>query len=357
MRHPNIVTTYGFEKLKSQELALVLEYVPGENLKDIIPLISHPDRPCVASSIFKTVGEALLLAHQKNIIHGDVSSRNVLISNDGQIKLSDFGQSRKVDDSLDLGAVRGSVDYLSVERWDGEGTSQASDIFALGLVTYEVLTGSHPYGDSKPYKLSDLQSFLIRKPWQDIKNWSHFFDLVFLGTLDEKKNLSLLLTHLPLYGRGRLALSKTLRKQRKSSPRDIYRTSTLIIGHLSQRLKNLGHKFAVLPLLRPILASLLFFTPAAIGLDHTMTNRRLGQTVITLTSLPWGEVFLDNKSIGFTPLYNFPILPGLHSFLWLDKEGHRVEKAINDYGNAVLAYRIVRGRGNIPLFSPLMNPD
>jgi serine/threonine protein kinase len=127
----------------STHLAMVMEYVPGCSLEDFLTAV----RPSLASvlTVGADVAGALALARQNHIVHGDVKAGNVLITENGRAKLTDFGISRStVDDRPSLWAA-GSMSALSPEQFLGKPLDERADLFALGSLLYRMLCGEQPF--------------------------------------------------------------------------------------------------------------------------------------------------------------------------------------------------------------------
>ena len=149
LNHPNIVSVYDY----GQDVAgpfIVMELVEGEDLASIIRR-SGALPPRQAARIAAETARALQAAHTSGIVHRDVKPGNILISRDGRVKVTDFGIARAVAEAqMTLpGTTLGSVHYFSPEQARGEQATSASDVFALGIVLYELLTAHRPWeGDS-----------------------------------------------------------------------------------------------------------------------------------------------------------------------------------------------------------------
>ncbi|MGE5582445.1 MAG: Stk1 family PASTA domain-containing Ser/Thr kinase [Bacillota bacterium] len=149
LSHPNIVSIYDVGQEEGLDY-LVMEYIPGNNLKNIIrqqaPL--PIDR---ALDYTRQIAEALHHAHQRNIVHRDIKPHNILITPDGLVKVTDFGIARAISASsfTQAGVVVGSVQYSSPEQAKGGIVGPQSDLYSLGCVLYEMLTGEVPFqGDT-----------------------------------------------------------------------------------------------------------------------------------------------------------------------------------------------------------------
>jgi serine/threonine-protein kinase len=144
--HPNIVTVYDFGH-DAGRYFLVMEYVPGTDLKSLIRRrgrIPSPEALELMTQICAGVG----YAHRAGLVHCDLKPQNVLVGNDGRAKITDFGIARALasiqpDEISEV--VWGSPVYLSPEQSAGGAPSPASDVYALGVVLFEMLTGRQPF--------------------------------------------------------------------------------------------------------------------------------------------------------------------------------------------------------------------
>jgi eukaryotic-like serine/threonine-protein kinase len=149
LSHPNVVTVFDYGEDPSGPF-IAMELVDGEDLASILKR-SGALPPRQSARIAAAVARALAAAHAKGIVHRDVKPGNVLIGRDGRVKVVDFGIARAVAEAqMTLpGTTLGSVHYFSPEQARGEQTTEASDIYSLGIVLYEMLTGVRPWtGDS-----------------------------------------------------------------------------------------------------------------------------------------------------------------------------------------------------------------
>ncbi|NKC66492.1 Stk1 family PASTA domain-containing Ser/Thr kinase [Vagococcus fluvialis] len=145
MVHPNIVTVYDVGEENDMQY-IVMEYVKGTDLKRYIK--ENPSIPL--STIVNIMGQilsAISLAHDHQIIHRDLKPQNVLVDEDGTVKITDFGIAIALSETslTQTNTLLGSVHYLSPEQARGGMATRQSDIYALGIILYELLTGSVPF--------------------------------------------------------------------------------------------------------------------------------------------------------------------------------------------------------------------
>ena len=154
LSHPNIVDVYDVGD-DGEKHYIVMEYVKGFTLKQLIKK-RGPIPYKEAVWMIKQLAGALMEAHVNEVIHRDVKSQNVLIKDDGTVKLSDFGIALANGDMqiTKKDSVLGSVHYLAPEVAQGRQASMQSDIYSLGIVFYELLTGDVPYKAEAPVQVA-----------------------------------------------------------------------------------------------------------------------------------------------------------------------------------------------------------
>lgn len=150
LTHPNIVGVFDVGR-EGNINYIVMELVEGRSLSSIIAEEAPMDYRKVID-ISKQVASALRTAHKNKIIHRDVKPHNIMITNDGVVKLADFGIARAINDAtLSTGnKIIGSVHYFSPEQARGNYVDERSDIYSLGIVMYEMLTGKVPFDGDNP---------------------------------------------------------------------------------------------------------------------------------------------------------------------------------------------------------------
>jgi len=150
LSHPNIVNIYDVGK-EGDSHYIVMEYVAGETLKNKIQREGHLSVE-EALDIAEEIAEALEHAHTNNLVHCDIKPHNILMMPNGRVKVADFGIARAITSSTMTysGTVVGSVHYFSPEQAKGSIITPKSDIYSLGVVLYEMLTGKLPFTGETP---------------------------------------------------------------------------------------------------------------------------------------------------------------------------------------------------------------
>src|SRR5688572_10046478 len=152
--HPNIVHTEAIEQIGDRAVAIIMEHVPGGTVRD--RLREHGALGAeLAESVLRDVASALAYAHQRGIVHRDVKPENVFLDLEhGRALLSDFGIARPIDGDGGitlLGAALGTPQYMSPEQIDGQVVDGRSDIYSLGVLGWELLTGRRPWAGESLY--------------------------------------------------------------------------------------------------------------------------------------------------------------------------------------------------------------
>jgi eukaryotic-like serine/threonine-protein kinase len=145
LQHPNIVTVIDRGEENGRQF-IVFEYIDGENLKEHVVRNGRLDVR-EALEIAVEVARGLAFAHEQGLVHRDVKPQNILLNGDGRAKVTDFGIARTVDvDGMtQTGTVLGTSNYIAPEQASGERVDAHSDVYALGVVLYELLAGEVPF--------------------------------------------------------------------------------------------------------------------------------------------------------------------------------------------------------------------
>jgi beta-lactam-binding protein with PASTA domain/tRNA A-37 threonylcarbamoyl transferase component Bud32 len=151
LSHPNIVSIYDRRETDDDTYYIAMEYLPGGTLKDRI-LKKGALPPNVAIEVTIQIAEALQVAHRRGLIHRDIKPHNVLITEGGDVKVADFGIARAASSTTmtRTGSILGTAHYISPEQAMGEPVSPQSDLYSLGVVLYEMLTGELPFDAETP---------------------------------------------------------------------------------------------------------------------------------------------------------------------------------------------------------------
>jgi serine/threonine protein kinase/Flp pilus assembly protein TadD len=166
LNHPNILTIYEIGEFEGSPY-IVSEYIEGVTLRDKLRT-EKPDLPTLLD-ISRQIAGALAAAHKARIVHRDIKPENIIVRDDGYVKVLDFGLAKLIEDKPGglptlsnsgetvSGLILGTVNYMSPEQARGEKVDERTDIFSLGAVMYEMITGKAPFaGNSMPETFANL---------------------------------------------------------------------------------------------------------------------------------------------------------------------------------------------------------
>jgi len=152
MNHPAVLKVYGWGRYEDQ-LYFVSEFVSGRDLKSEIKT-RGPWPADDAAKLAAVVADALAVAHSMGIVHRDIKPHNIMIANDGSVRLLDFGVARKTGGGMETltktGMIVGTPEYMSPEQFGTHRVDERSDLYSLGVVLFELLTGQIPFGGETP---------------------------------------------------------------------------------------------------------------------------------------------------------------------------------------------------------------
>lgn len=154
LSHPNVVNIYDVGQTDHAHF-IVMEYVQGQNLSVIIREKGALSEHFVVSVALQ-IAKALAHAHHHGIVHRDIKPHNILITQDGRVKVTDFGIAQAISSAnlTQTGMVLGSVHYFSPEQARGVNVQSASDLYSLGVVMYEMLSGRQPFRGDTPIAIA-----------------------------------------------------------------------------------------------------------------------------------------------------------------------------------------------------------
>ncbi len=153
LSHPNIVSIYDRGEAEGTYY-IAMEYLDGRTLKELI-LRRGPAPVKTAIDYTRQILAALRFAHKNGIVHRDIKPHNVLVDSEGRLKVTDFGIARAgASQMTEAGSIIGTAQYLSPEQAKGAPVDQTSDIYSVGIVLYELLTGEVPYTGDTPVEIA-----------------------------------------------------------------------------------------------------------------------------------------------------------------------------------------------------------
>src|SRR5438132_7049356 len=183
LSHPNIVNIYDRGEAEGTYY-IAMEYLEGRTLKQL--LVAHGPTPVpIALEYTRQVLAALGFAHRHGIVHRDIKPHNVVVGPDGRLKVTDFGIARSGTSQMtEAGSIIGTAQYLSPEQARGTMVDQRSDLYSVGIVLYEMLTGSVPFTGDTPLEIAMKHlSTTPEPPSEKRPEVPHELDMVVLRAL------------------------------------------------------------------------------------------------------------------------------------------------------------------------------
>jgi eukaryotic-like serine/threonine-protein kinase len=178
LSHPNIVSIYDRGEAEGTYY-IAMEYLDGRSLKELI-LSRGPAPLNVTIEYVRQILQALRFAHRHGIVHRDIKPHNVLVDAEGRVKVTDFGIARAGTSQMtEAGSIVGTAQYLSPEQARGTAVDQRSDLYSLGIVLYELLTGTLPFNGDTPVEIAMKHLSQIPEPPSHLRpELPHDLDLV-----------------------------------------------------------------------------------------------------------------------------------------------------------------------------------
>jgi eukaryotic-like serine/threonine-protein kinase len=163
LSHPNIVSIYDRGEAEGTYY-IAMEFLDGRSLKELI--VSRGPAPVnVAIDYARKILDALRFAHRNGIVHRDIKPHNVIVDAEGRVKVTDFGIARAGTSQMtEVGSIIGTAQYLSPEQAKGAPVDQTSDLYSVGIVLYELLTGKVPFTGDSPVEIAMKHISAIPEP-------------------------------------------------------------------------------------------------------------------------------------------------------------------------------------------------
>lgn len=245
LSHPNIVNIYDVGD--GSQPYIVMEYVDGMDLKQYIQK-NHPIPYRKTIDIMAQILDGIAYAHEKNVIHRDIKPHNILIDHNGNVKITDFGIAVALSQNsiTQTNSILGSVQYISPEQARGNTVTKQSDIYSLGIVLYELLTGGVPFdGESAvSIALKHFQSTMPSLREFDSKIPQALENVVLKATAKEPKNRYA--TVLEMKEDLMTSLSSARRNEEKFVPVDLNKEDTLVLD--KNEILNEDEKLKAVPI-------------------------------------------------------------------------------------------------------------
>jgi serine/threonine-protein kinase len=189
LSHPNIVSIYDRGEATEGTYYIAMEYLDGRSLKELI--VSRGPAPIpIAIDYTRQILAALRFAHRNGVIHRDIKPHNILVDSEGRVKVTDFGIARaeqagaSAQQMTEAGSIIGTAQYLSPEQARGTRVDATSDLYSLGIVLYELLTGTVPFSGETPVEIAMKHLSAIPDPPSERRHdVPHALDLVVLRAL------------------------------------------------------------------------------------------------------------------------------------------------------------------------------
>ncbi len=339
LQHENIINVYDFHR-EHGGLFIVMEYVEGTDIYDLLDTCGRLPFD-VASIIAVQVARALDYVHYRNVIHRDIKPANIMISRQGGVKLMDFGIAR--DENLggeltQTGTGIGTPSYMSPEQILGDKLDAGSDIFSLGIVLYQMVTGRKPFIEDKDRSVMNMIRTAPHTPARRLnpdipkeleriidkclqkdpkKRWHSGQALVMALERFLAKNVDMNYhTRLVLFLKNRDILTQ-LEVDEYLNPKMLEVNSPLSQKNVQVRrlLRRALIVQSVVLALVFMMVGLIHLAPVGATVPAVVVQREIEHGFVKLVANPWAEIFVDGESIGFTPIATpISLESGPHTF-------------------------------------------
>jgi len=323
LKHKNIITFYGFREIKG-EYFILMEYIQGLSLGDILRKNKTP--LLIALYITKEIYEGVGYAHKNGIVHRDLKPENVIIGKNGDIKIADFGLAygSEFPRVTEPGMYVGTPEYIAPEILMGKEYSEMSDIYAIGIILYEMVKGENPFRGKTPYE--SINKILYRKG-MDFGDFPSFLEPIISKTVAmEPKSRYQSIDELKRALNPYITINKRIFKQYLFAPEKFHEEKII----KSKTIKNLR----MLALLIVLLITIIFYNysrrrkhPVVLQTKNIQKVEKKMDTLkvkkhpknsaknpitnfieitgygwLKVSAVPWAGVYIDDKFIDRTPI-------------------------------------------------------
>ena len=183
LNHPNIVSIFDRGRAEGTYY-IAMEYLDGRTLKELL-VRNGPTPIPIAIDYARQILGALAFAHRNGIVHRDIKPHNIVVGGDGRLKVTDFGIARSgASQMTEVGSIVGTAQYLSPEQARGAPVDPRSDLYSLGVVLYEMLTGTVPFTGDTPVEIAMKHLSQVPKPPSELRpDIPHDLDAVVMRAL------------------------------------------------------------------------------------------------------------------------------------------------------------------------------
>src|SRR5262249_27770414 len=183
LSHPNIVSIFDRGRAEGTYY-IAMEYLDGRTLKELL-VRNGPTPVPIAIDYARQILSALSFAHRNGIVHRDIKPHNIVVGGDGRLKVTDFGIARSgASQMTEAGSIVGTAQYLSPEQARGAPVDPRSDLYSLGIVLYEMLTGSVPFTGDAAVEIAMKHLSAIPDPPSKLRpEVSHDLDAIVMRAL------------------------------------------------------------------------------------------------------------------------------------------------------------------------------